>query len=172
MANNLGQPCTIFVKVFNVASVAPALAIVPDGGLFDAFSRADFNEQSMSPFGYAAAVGAWGDAASERWRQRLVAYLRANRNRAVSALRALPGVRLAVPEAGCLLWVDLTDAVPAGGSAFDHLMACGVAASDGEPFGADGPGFVRLNFGCLRSTLDEALKRISDGLAIRKRSVL
>ena len=44
-------------------------------------------------------------------------------------------------------------------------MAHGVAPSDGEAFAAAGRGFVRLNFGCLRSTLDEALARISGSLA-------
>ena len=102
-------------KTFNVASVAPALAVVPGAALFDAFSRADFTEQSMSPFAYAAVAGAWGDSASEQWRRRLVAYLRSNRDHAVATLLALPGVRLAVPEAGCLLWLDLSDAgIPAG----------------------------------------------------------
>ena len=151
-------------KVFNVAAVAPALAVVPDSALFDAFSNAHFNENSMTPFGYAAVMGAWGDAASEQWRQRLVAYLRSNRDHAVATLQALPGVRLAVPEAGCLLWIDLTDALPDDTSAFDHLMTHGVAASDGAPLGVDGRGHVRLNFGCLRATLDSALERICASL--------
>ena len=34
----------------------------------------------------------------------------------------------------------------------------GVALSDGAEFGA--PGFLRLNFACPRSTLDEALARM------------
>ena len=34
----------------------------------------------------------------------------------------------------------------------------GVALSDGADFGR--PGFLRLNFGCPRATLDEALRRI------------
>ena len=40
--------------------------------------------------------------------------------------------------------------------------AAGVGLSDGKDFGL--PGFVRLNFGCPRATLDEALKRMAAAL--------
>ena len=40
----------------------------------------------------------------------------------------------------------------------------GVGLSDGAPFGA--PGFVRLNFGCRRSLLTEALGRMKRGVRL------
>ena len=42
------------------------------------------------------------------------------------------------------------------------LLAAGVGLSDGADFGA--PGFVRLNFGCARGLLDEALRRMANAL--------
>ena len=41
-----------------------------------------------------------------------------------------------------------------------HFEAHGLGLSDGADFGA--PGWLRLNFGCPRSTLEEALKRFSN----------
>jgi cystathionine beta-lyase len=39
-----------------------------------------------------------------------------------------------------------------------------VALNDGVNFGAEGTGFVRLNFGCPRATLSQALDRMRDAL--------
>jgi cystathionine beta-lyase len=39
-----------------------------------------------------------------------------------------------------------------------------VALNPGTEFGAGGEDFVRLNFGCPRAILKEALNRIRDGL--------
>ena len=39
-----------------------------------------------------------------------------------------------------------------------------MALNDGADFGAGGEGFVRLNFGCPRATLTEALERMRGAL--------
>jgi cystathionine beta-lyase len=39
-----------------------------------------------------------------------------------------------------------------------------VAVNEGAWFGAGGEGFVRLNFGCPRSTLEEGLHRLRAAL--------
>jgi cystathionine beta-lyase len=39
-----------------------------------------------------------------------------------------------------------------------------VAFNDGKVFGQGGEGFVRLNFGCSRSTLEQALQRMAQAL--------
>jgi cystathionine beta-lyase len=39
-----------------------------------------------------------------------------------------------------------------------------VALNDGKTFGKGGEGFVRLNFGCPRSLLEEGLERIKKSL--------
>jgi len=40
-----------------------------------------------------------------------------------------------------------------------------VALHDGEHFGGEGRGFVRLNFACPRSRLEEALGRMKNALS-------
>jgi cystathionine beta-lyase len=97
----------------------------------------------------------------------LIAYLRGNRDHLVDFVaRELPGVRLEAPiEATYLAWLNvaalgLTD--PAA-----HFEQSGVALSDGRPFGAAPGAYVRLNFGCPRSLLVEALARMQRALAAR-----
>jgi cystathionine beta-lyase len=80
--------------------------------------------------------------------------------------RELPGVRLEAPiEATYLAWLNIEEL------GLDHPVAHferhGVGLSDGRPFGAAPGTCVRLNFGCPRSLLGEALERMKRALAAR-----
>jgi cystathionine beta-lyase len=60
-------------------------------------------------------------------------------------------------EATYLAWIDLRSlGLPRPAA---HFEAHGLGLSDGADFGA--PGWLRLNFGCPCSTLDEALRRFT-----------
>ena len=48
-----------------------------------------------------------------------------------------------------------------------HFEAHGVGLSEGRFFGARPGEYVRLNFGCPRATLDEALRRMTRAVAAR-----
>jgi cystathionine beta-lyase len=67
-------------------------------------------------------------------------------------------------QATYLAWIDAAELN------LEHpakwFEAAGVGVSGGKEF--DGPGFVRLNFGCPRSTLKEALRRIKTALESRQ----
>jgi cystathionine beta-lyase len=58
-------------------------------------------------------------------------------------------------EATYLAWIDVRGLGLAQPAA--HFEAHGLGLSDGADFGA--PGWLRLNFGCPRHTLEAALKR-------------
>ncbi len=80
----------------------------------------------------------------------------------------LPGVRVTVPEATYLSWLDCTDlAIP---DSFDSpadffMKEAKVAMNDGAWFGKGGAGFVRLNFGTSPELLMEGLTRIQRAVA-------
>ena len=95
------------------------------------------------------------------WHRELIAYLRGNRDRVAATMASLPGVRMAPVEATYLAWIDVRDLRLAKPAA--HFEAHGIGLSDGADFGA--PGWLRLNFGCPRATLDEALARMGRALA-------
>ena len=75
----------------------------------------------------------------------------------------LPGVIIEAPiEATYLAWLNverlrLPDPVA-------HFETHGVGLSDGVFFGAPRGNYVRLNFGCPRATLGEALRRMKTAL--------
>ena len=153
-------------KCFNVATLDVALAVVPDATLRSEFIAEGRDMAEVTPFGYFAAEAAYGDDECEAWRQRLVSYVRANRDYAMARLAAVPGVRTTTPESSYLLWVDGTAALErrgVGEGAAAHILAAGVGVSDGADFGA-APGFFRVNVACARSTLERGLSRIVGAL--------
>jgi len=158
-------------KCYNVATLDIALTVVPDAALRGEYKRAGADAAEVTPFGYFAAEACYGAPESEAWRQRLLAYLRANRDYAVERLTtALPhgAVKVTRPESSYLLWVDATQLLAgskaeAGGAAA-HLLSYGVGASAGEDFGASNTTF-RINLACERSTLERGLGRIVEALS-------
>jgi cystathionine beta-lyase len=75
----------------------------------------------------------------------------------------LPGVTIEAPiEATYLAWLNVERLGLAQPAA--HFEAHGVGLSDGVFFGAPRGQYVRLNFGCPRTTLAEALRRMKSAL--------
>ena len=76
------------------------------------------------------------------------------------------GIRAVRPEASFLVWLDCRSL----GLSQKELLArfeegAGVIMTDGEFFGPGGTGFVRLNIGCPRSVVENALARIKKEFA-------
>lgn len=147
-------------KTYNVPGLGCALAIIPDAGLRRRFVAATAGiVAEVNLFGYAACEAAYRHG--EPWRQALLAALRRNRDAVIRfAAEQLPGVRIEAPiEATYLAWMNVKElglADPVG-----HFESHGVGLSEGRFFGAAPGEYVRLNFGCPRKTLDEALTRMS-----------
>ncbi|HEX6734402.1 MAG TPA: PatB family C-S lyase [Azonexus sp.] len=141
-------------KTFNVPGLGCALAVIPDAGLRRRFRRAmNGIVPHVNVLGLAACEAAYRDCAD--WHQELLAYLAGNRDRVVAAVAAAGRVAMSPVEATYLAWIDVRGLGLANPAA--HFEAHGLGLSDGADFGA--PGWLRLNFGCPRTTLDEALRR-------------
>jgi len=114
--------------------------------------------------GQVAALAAYRDGAG--WLAAAMRYLEENRDYlAAQVASRLTGVRMAVPEGTYLAWLDCREAAIDGNPHEFFVEHARVALNDGASFGRGGEGFVRLNFGCPRSTLDEALARMENALA-------
>jgi cystathionine beta-lyase len=151
-------------KTYNIPGLQFAYAVIPDAQLRAAYRRAGagFMESDYPGwFAIAAAEAAYRGGGA--WLAELLDYLRGNRDlleRFVA--ERLPRVGVTHVEATYLAWLDARRV-----GREDPAAAClqaGVALSDGVAFGA-APGFLRLNFGCPRSLLQEALERLRPVLA-------
>ncbi len=149
-------------KTFNLAGLGTSFAIVKN---LELRQRLQAAAQGIVPYvnvlGYEAALAAYRDC--DDWVQALRAYLRGNRDYALEVLAQLPSINCTRPEAGYLLWLDCRQL----GIVDIHrflIREARVALSDGKEFGPGGEGFMRLNFGCPRQTLDQGLERIIEVL--------
>ncbi len=147
-------------KTYNIPGLSTSFAIIPDATLRRKFQAAKTTFiAEVNPLGLAATEAAYRHG--RPWRTRLQQYLRQNRDLLYSFLQThAPQVRMPQMEATYLAWLD----VRALGleAPQQHFEAHGLGFSPGTDFAW--PGHVRLNFGCPRATLEEALVRLSRAL--------
>lgn len=150
-------------KAFNIAGLGASMAVIPNPELRKRFIR---QRKGMVPdvdiLAYVAATAAWRDG--QPWLDAQLDYLRANRDRLTQHVNSLPGLSMVSPEASYLGWIDASALDVASPALFFERHGLGFSA--GVDFGDDR--FVRINFGCHRLLLDEALRRLSVAVASRR----
>jgi len=143
-------------KTYNIPGLGCAFAVIPDAALRRRFLRAmDGIVPHVNVLGLAACEVAYRDCGD--WHRELLAYLAGNRDRVAVAVDAEKRAKMSHVEATYLAWIDVRELGLAHPAA--HFEAHGLGLSDGADFGA--PGWLRLNFGCARSTLETALVRFA-----------
>ena len=157
-------------KTFNIAGIVSSYVVVPDDQLRSRFfSWLKANEFDVPDiFAPVATVAAYRHC--EPWRRAMVAYIEDNVRFVESFCRdRLPEIRPLRPQASFLVWLDCR------GLGLDHgplndlfVRQARLALNDGEMFNPGGEGFMRLNIGCPRAVLQEALERLEQ--AVRTRS--
>ncbi len=149
-------------KTFNLPGLDCAYAIIPNDTLRRNLTHV---RRGIVPyvnlFGYHAAEVAYRDCTS--WHQELLQYLRGNRDLVEQTIADIPQLTMQHIEATYLAWIDARALNVSNPHRF--FEDGGVGLSNGKDF--DGGGFVRLNFGCPRSTLAEGLRRIKDAVSER-----
>ena len=160
-------------KTFNIAGIVSSYAVVPDPRLRERFfGWLDANEMaSPNLFAPIATVAAFRKG--EPWRSEMVAYVEENVCFVEAYCREhLPVIRPLRPQASFLVWLDCRGLGLTHEGLVDLFVnGARVAFNDGAVFspGGDplyagpgsGCGYMRLNVGCPRSELREALDRIS-----------
>jgi cystathionine beta-lyase len=156
-------------KTFNIAGLFCGFAIIPNPELLRRYKiTCDQMSLHVNNMGLAAAKAAFSGECDE-WLKALQIYLTGNRDFLVEYVKQnLEGIKVTVPEATYLAWLDCNELVRTGrmqGLPYDFfLKQAKVALNEGSEFGMGGEGFVRLNFGCPRKTLIEALERMRAAL--------
>ena len=113
--------------------------------------------------GIDATVAAWDHGAA--WADSLVAYLHMMRDHLADRLDAeAPEIVFHRPDSTFLAWLDVSECGLSEAPAARLLHDAGVAVSEGNQFGTNGHGHVRLNFGTSRAVLDDILDRLLPSL--------
>jgi cysteine-S-conjugate beta-lyase len=155
-------------KTFNVPGLQCAFAVIQNPELRRKVSRAHFGlVHGTNLFGLNAALAAYRDG--QEWLDQLLVYLVGNRDFLAEYVNAhLPGMRMIPVEGTYLAWLDCRELGLEQPPFKFFLEQAGVALIEGEAFGKGGEGFLRMNFGCPRSMLEEALNRMRQALAGRR----
>ena len=148
-------------KTFNTPGLGCSFAIISDPSLRRAFCHTmEGIVPHVNLFGYVATQAAYEKGGA--WLRALLDYLRGNRDLVEREVSTMPGLRITHVEATYLAWIDARGTGHAHPGQF--FEKAGVGLSDGVDF--DAPGFVRLNFGCRRELLVEALARMRSALTL------
>ncbi len=152
-------------KTFNVPGLFCGFAIIPNKELRERYEKeVNHLRLHVSSMGLFAAQTAFSGQC-DGWLKELRRYLTANRDFLVDyATEHIPDVRLTVPDATYLAWFDFSEYKLKKPPYDFFLKKAKVALSDGKIFGKGSEDYVRLNFGCPRSTLVEALERMKKSL--------
>jgi cystathionine beta-lyase len=154
-------------KAFNIAGLKTAFAVIQDAQLRQRFNAGRLGlVDSVNVLGLAATAAAYSGECAD-WLSQVNGYLQANRDYLAEAVRTrLPGVSMQLPQSTYLAWLDCS-ALGLNNPQQFFLDNAKVGLSAGAEFGADCQQFVRLNFGCPRSMLEEALARMERSLVKR-----
>lgn len=148
-------------KTFNVAGFGCAFAVIPDGNLrhkFNSTRKGIVPDPDNMLIGYTATKAAYRHG--EPWRQAVLDYLRGNHDYLVEAINQIPGLSMKPMQATYLAWIDVSELDVEDPHAF--FVAAGVGMSPGKQFGDDQ--YLRLNFGCSRKLLEEAISRMENAV--------
>lgn len=145
-------PC----KTFNLAGLPIAASIIPNPEIREDFRRNMEGVVShVSTMAFVAAEAAYNDADS--WHKELLDYLRINKQILLEGINSVEGLSLAGPEASYLAWINCKQAELISPGDF-MIEQARVGVHKGEWFGDKD--YVRLNFGCPRSLLEESISRL------------
>lgn len=147
-------------KTFNIAGLGCSVAIIPNPSLRQKFNAAkDGFFPPLPRHSMVAALSAYRDC--EDWRLQLIDYLKANQDYLYQELNGYKGLKMFPLEATYLAWIDARET--GIDDIQERILKAGVRLMDGKIF--MGEGFLRLNFACPKSVLEEAIKRIKMALS-------
>ncbi|MBW8323317.1 MAG: PatB family C-S lyase [Prolixibacteraceae bacterium] len=166
ISEEIAQNCVICMapsKTFNTAGLTTSFLVIPNKRHFVAYERVMRlpHLHMGNIFGTVALEAAYTHG--EKWLSQLIQYLQGNYTFLEQFFNDhLPEVKVMRPEATYLIWLDfsafgLTDEV-----LNQKLIDNGIGLNRGVQFGKQGSGYMRINIGCPRSILEEALIRIEN----------
>jgi cystathionine beta-lyase len=157
--------CTAPSKTFNLAGLRLSHLFIPNPRLRRELQRA-FERSGVHPntLGFIAGEAAYRHGVP--WLEALLEYIRGNHAKLATELRrGIPEISVAPADSLYLAWLDCR-ALDMGAEELNNFMLreAGLWLSRGDEFGAEGAGYMRMNVGCPRRLLDEALLRLKNAI--------
>lgn len=165
---NICITCTSPGKTFNMAALQNANLIIPNPDLRKTMKTFMENLALTEPglMGLLACKTAYTEC--HEWLDALLQYLNENKEYAKAFIKErIPKISVIDPEGTYLMWMDFRELGLSDKALSDFLIEkAKVRLNDGVGFGPEGSGFMRMNFACPRSVLEQALVRMEKAIYI------
>ena len=161
--------CTSPNKAFNLGGLKSSYTIIPNKEIRDRLKKRLENNSITSPniFVIPSVTTAYNEC--EDWLEELIEYIEGNLDYLREFLKTrIKGIKLIEPEGSYLAWLDFREIEndPVKLEEF-NLNIAKIKFCEGYTFVDNGDGFARINLGCPRSILEEALNRLE--IAVKNR---
>ena len=149
-------------KTFNIAGLKSSYHIIQNGELRkkynDFLTRSELNTAHL----FATTAVAVAYTEGEEWLEQMLAYVEENIAFLDKYLQEnMPKLSFIRPQASYLVFLDARELGMEQSRLVDFFVKeAKVAMNDGTMFGVEGTGFMRMNLGCPRATLELALTKI------------
>lgn len=165
-AANNSITCTAPSKTFNLAGLQVSNLFIPNAALRNELSHhlERCGVHRLNQLSMVACEAAYRDG--EPWLEALLDYVGGNhRYLAAEIQKSMPQITCFKTEALYLAWLDCRR-LGRTSDEVGHFMLkeAGVWLDKGKEFGQAGDGFMRINLGCPRATVDEALQRLRQAI--------
>lgn len=151
-------------KAFNMPGVAASHAIIYNEGLHKRFTT--YMESCEFGGGHVFAFPAVEAAYSNgtEWLEQCLAYIQGNIDYLDHYLKTyMPKIKAMLPMASYLVWLDCRELNLSQQQLEDFFVShAHLALNSGTTFGKEGTGFMRMNVGCPRSVLEQAMKQLKE----------
>ncbi len=155
--------CMAPSKTFNVAGLFNSSIIIKNSKLRERFVNVlkSLHLVHSNIFAMTASEAAYAEG--DQWVDEMMTYVKGNFDLLESYFKTeLPFLSLAKPEATYLAWIDFSKTGLSNKKIRKMLVdEAGLGLSPGTVFGEGGSGFMRMNVGCPRSVVKEALEKLS-----------
>lgn len=166
ISEEIAQNCVVCMapsKTFNTAGLTTSFLVIPNKRHFVAYERVMRlpHLHMGNIFGTVALEAAYTHG--DEWLRQLLVYLKGNYEHLEQFfIENLPEVKVMKPDATYLIWLDFSAFGLTDEALNQKLIDGGIGLNRGVQFGKQGSGFMRMNIGCPRSVLQEALSLIKN----------
>lgn len=153
-------------KTFNIAGIVSSYAIVSNEQIREKFfGWLNANELTHANLFATIATQAAYQKGKD-WLQQMLHYLEQNIDFVEEYLnKNIPQIKVMKPQASFLVWLDCRE-LNLSHRKLNNLFVqdAGLALNDGEIFGIEGKGFMRMNVGTSRKVLERAMGQLSKAM--------
>ena len=158
--------CIAPTKAFNIAGLQTSAVMIPNAALRHKVWRALNTDEVAEPNAFAIDATIAAFTKGDEWIDGLRQYVFENKKRTVEFVKEeIPQVKVVPSEATYLLWLDCSAVTGSATELAKYIrQKTGLYLSQGGQYGSGGESFLRLNIACPRSTLEDGLARLRDGI--------